>query len=154
MKYTKYPKETIKKAQLMYERGHSLVEIAKTLGVKRMLTVYDWSKKLGWKRMEDLPHISIVSEKVLDTFERLISFTDNIISELQGRLQNAELTNQDLTRIMEKLPLLIKYLKTPDVCTPKLLDSLISSEIDQKNPKENVLRFLSLIDKEPKSTHG
>lgn len=154
MKHLKYQKETIEKARSMFEQGYSFPKIAKALGIKRWMTVFDWSKKFQWTKMVNPPQSlqsSTASSKMLKTFEHVISFTDLIITDLEIKLQSSQLSIQDITKVMEKLPLLIKNLKTPEICTPRLLDTLSalqSPSQEQKDKKDKILTFLNLIDPE------
>lgn len=152
MKHIKYPKETIEKAQSMFEQGYSFPKIAKALGIKRWMTVFDWSKKFQWTKLADPSTISpIASTKLLEIFEHVISFTDLIITDLETKLQSSQLSIQDITKVMEKLPPLIKNLKTSEICTPKLLDTLSALQSptqELKDKKDKILTFLNLIDPE------
>lgn len=161
MKCIKYSKETIKKAQFLYERGHHLPYIASSLGIKRQMTVFDWSKKFQWKRLHNKPvapssknnssevtpiisaSSSLVPTKLTDTFLHTINFTDSIILFLESKLLSAELTVSDITRIMEKLPLLLKFLQTSEICNLKS-DETTTSQDTPEPKKDNILKFLGI----------
>lgn len=147
---SKYSKETIDKARILYETGSSLPEIAKACRVKRVMTIFDWAKKYCWSRVGAPPEVSgalsISASKLDQTFTNIIGLTDDVVNYIRRLLAANEIALPEVIRIMEKLSLLVKVCKTPEsVGISSEENTSTSQEKTPQNSKDKVLNFLEYL---------
>jgi len=143
----KYSKSIITKAKELFYQGQTYAAIAKTLGIKRPMTIFDWAKKFSWVRNNQSTNLATpeAQDTSIETFQHVLKFTDNIIKVLQEKLTDGLLEPSDLVKIMDKLPNLIKNLNLPAQASSFTLEEITDKDQDEK-PKKGILRFLGLSD--------
>ena len=132
----KYSKETIDKAFDLFKAGFSYERIAKEVGVKRLMTIFDWAKKFGWSR-KPVPLPDNANEALQMLQKSWIALGKNTADTL---LKKKDISTTEGIKILHEVTALMRHLTIDPQQTKQIPDSPPTEE--KKPEKAKVLRVL------------
>ena len=128
-----YPKEIINQAEKLWKQGLTAPEIAKSLNIRRVATIFNWRKKYGWQKPEASAANLAPSQK-----EKCIATWLKVLETCTIRLEKAEFKSAEgiIEALRSATEALLKLSAVGAISEP--------GEDLSDGPKDKVLSILNL----------